>query len=202
MPTTIFFFPFFKFEVSVKLSFWISTCHRNLHELTVKHRTVINTLASFTGILFIYKNRYTPLNTVTYWLVSLFVTFEINFGSDSLEALRLVIQRSHMRRYSANGTRMGTRKLQVFSHWLQFNSSFRIFVIQFFHVKAIVMICFSPKSAKRCHCKTWQRWNFCHMEGSPGPQWNYHQVLGELRCKNPFDIKPKLFTKIGLSFLL
>lgn len=46
MPTTIFFFPFFKFEVSVKLSFWISTCHRNLHELTNKHRTVINTLAS------------------------------------------------------------------------------------------------------------------------------------------------------------
>ena len=41
-----FFFPFFKFEVSVKLSFWISTCHRNLHELTDKHRTVINTLAS------------------------------------------------------------------------------------------------------------------------------------------------------------
>ena len=71
---------------------------------------------SFTGILLIYKNRYTPLNTVTYWLVSLFVTFEINFGSDSLEALRLVIQRSHMRRYSANGTRMGTLTLQVFSH--------------------------------------------------------------------------------------
>ena len=46
---------------------------------------------SFTGILLIYKNRYTPLNTVTYWLVSLFVTFEINFGSDSLEALHLVI---------------------------------------------------------------------------------------------------------------
>ena len=42
----LFFFPFFKFEVSVKLSFWISTCHRNLHELTDKHRTVINTLAS------------------------------------------------------------------------------------------------------------------------------------------------------------
>ena len=48
---------------------------------------------SFTGILFIYKNRYTPLNTVTYWLVSLFVTFEINFGSNSLEGLHLVISR-------------------------------------------------------------------------------------------------------------
>ena len=54
----------------------------------------------FTGILLIYKNRYTPLNTVTYWLVSLFVTFEINFGSNSLEGLHLVFQGSHTRRCS------------------------------------------------------------------------------------------------------
>ena len=136
----------------------------------------------------------------------MFVTFEINFGSDSLEALHLVIStfaRAQMfypfidtNNWSGSVPRMvhAWKHLQFKYFDTDYNltplQAFSIFVIQFFDLKAIVMICCSPKSAQRCHYETWQRWNFCYMEGSPGPQRNYHWVLGELHCKNPFNIKP------------
>ena len=76
--------------------------------------------------MFIYKNRYTPLNTVTYWLVSLFVTFEINFGSNSLEGLHLVISRfAHAQMFypsidTNNWSRSVPRMVHAWKH-LQFN---------------------------------------------------------------------------------